>query len=95
MRSRRIDPKECMMGAIAVTEYGAVPAVAEIPKPEPGPGQILIKLRAAGMNPMDLERVADAVTEGRIVAPPIARISLEDVPAALDPALRRPASGKR
>jgi NADPH2:quinone reductase len=39
--------------AITVTEYGATPAIAEIPTPEPGPGQILLKLRAAGMNPMD------------------------------------------
>ncbi len=42
------------MRAITVTEYGATPAMAEIPTPEPGPGQILLKLRAAGMNPMDL-----------------------------------------
>ena len=41
------------MRAVTVTEYGATPAVAEIPTPEPGPGQVLIKLRAAGMNPMD------------------------------------------
>ena len=41
------------MRAVTVTEYGATPAVAEIPKPEPGPGQVLINLRAAGMNPMD------------------------------------------
>ena len=41
------------MRAVTVTEYGATPAVAEIPTPEPGPGQLLIKLRAAGMNPMD------------------------------------------
>jgi NADPH:quinone reductase len=41
------------MQAVTVTEYGATPAVAEIPTPEPGPGQLLIKLRAAGMNPMD------------------------------------------
>jgi NADPH:quinone reductase len=39
--------------AITVTEYGATPAMAEIPTPEPGPGQLLLKLRAAGMNPMD------------------------------------------
>ena len=28
-------------------------AMAEIPMPEPGQGQVLLKLRAAGMNPMD------------------------------------------
>src|SRR5690349_22060188 len=42
------------MRAATVTEYGATPGVAEIPTPEPGEGQILIRLRAAGMNPMDL-----------------------------------------
>ena len=30
-----------------------------------------------------LERVAEAVADGRIVAPPITRISLEEAPAAL------------
>ena len=60
-------------------------------------------LRAAGITginfalPMSselLERVAEAVADGRIVAPPITRISLEEAPAALDPAQARPASGK-
>src|ERR1700748_815970 len=41
------------MRAVTVTEYGATPAITEIPTPEPGRGQVLIKLRAAGMNPMD------------------------------------------
>src|SRR5258708_39057916 len=45
--------KENTMRAVTVTEYGATPAVAEMPTPEPGPGQVLIRLRAAGMNPMD------------------------------------------
>jgi NADPH2:quinone reductase len=41
------------MRAVIVSEYGGTPVVAEVPKPQPGPGQILIKLEAAGMNPMD------------------------------------------
>ena len=42
-----------LVRAVAVAEYGASPALAEIPDPQPGPGQMLIKVRAAGMNPMD------------------------------------------
>jgi threonine dehydrogenase-like Zn-dependent dehydrogenase len=40
------------------------------------------------------ERVAEAVADGRVVAPPITRISLEEAPAALSSAQPRPASGK-
>jgi NADPH:quinone reductase len=45
--------KENTMRAVTVTEYGATPGVAEVPTPEPGQRQVLIRLRAAGMNPMD------------------------------------------
>jgi NADPH2:quinone reductase len=41
------------MRAIAVSKYGAPPALTEVPDPHPGPGQVLIKIKAAGINPMD------------------------------------------
>jgi NADPH:quinone reductase len=48
------------MRAVTVREYGGTPTVAEIPTPEPGARQILIRLRAAGMNPMDLRLASGA-----------------------------------
>ncbi len=41
------------MRAVTVSEYGGTPVVGEIPTPEPGAGQVLRRMRAAGMNPMD------------------------------------------
>ena len=41
-----------------------------------------------------LQRVAEAVVDGRIVVPPITRMALEEAPAYLDPAQAQPVSGK-
>jgi NADPH2:quinone reductase len=51
------------MRAITVNEYGAAPALMEVPDPHPGPGQVLIKVEAAGMNPMDRSMAAGAWKE--------------------------------
>jgi NADPH:quinone reductase len=41
------------MRAVVVDAYGSVPVVAQLPTPQPIAGQVLLRLRAAGMNPMD------------------------------------------
>jgi NADPH2:quinone reductase len=41
------------MRAITVNEYGAAPELTEVPDPQPGRRQVLIRVEAAGMNPMD------------------------------------------
>jgi NADPH:quinone reductase-like Zn-dependent oxidoreductase len=51
------------MRAITVNEYGAAPALTEVPDPHPGPRQILIKIEAAGINPMDRSMAAGAWKE--------------------------------
>ena len=41
------------MRAVVVREYGGRAEIVELPAPEVEPGHILIKIAAAGMNPMD------------------------------------------
>jgi NADPH:quinone reductase len=47
------------MKALVATDYAPLDklAIAEVPRPEPGPGQVLIRVEAASLNPFDL-RVA-------------------------------------
>jgi NADPH:quinone reductase len=46
--------------AVTVSYYGASPVVMQLPIPAAGPGQIRIKLAAAGMNPMDASLASGA-----------------------------------
>jgi NADPH:quinone reductase-like Zn-dependent oxidoreductase len=42
-----------LMKAVRFDEYGGadVLKVVDVPKPEPGPGQVLVQVKAAGINP--------------------------------------------
>ena len=42
-----------MPKAVRFEEYGGVevPHVVDVPRPEPGPGQALVRVKAAGINP--------------------------------------------
>ena len=51
------------MRAIAVAEFGAPPELMDLPVPEPGPGEFLVHLRAAGVNPFDW-KVAEGILSG-------------------------------
>ena len=41
------------MRAIAIDAYGETPTLRELPAPEPQPGEVRLRMRAAGVNPMD------------------------------------------
>ncbi|MGV9306540.1 NADP-dependent oxidoreductase [Nonomuraea sp. NPDC003727] len=42
------------MRAVAFSGFGAAPALTELPTPEPGPGEVLVRVRAASVNGFDL-----------------------------------------
>jgi NADPH:quinone reductase-like Zn-dependent oxidoreductase len=55
--------KENEMRAIAEEEFGGPIALMDLPAPEIGTGEVLIRVRAAGVNPFDW-KVADGALEG-------------------------------
>jgi len=46
------------MRAVVLTESGAQPTIANIPVPQPGPGEVLVKMHASPINPSDLAFLA-------------------------------------
>jgi NADPH:quinone reductase-like Zn-dependent oxidoreductase len=42
------------MRAMAFTDFGATPTLTELPVPEPGPGEVLVRVRSSSVNGFDL-----------------------------------------
>ncbi|KAB2344020.1 NADP-dependent oxidoreductase [Actinomadura rudentiformis] len=53
------------MRAIAVSEFGATPALMNLPVPAPGPGEMLVKMVAAGLNPTDW-KISDGMLKDEV-----------------------------
>src|SRR5947207_925336 len=53
------------MKALVATDYGGPSkvAVAEVPTPSAGPGQVLVRVEAAALNPFDLFLISGAMRE--------------------------------
>ena len=43
------------MKALAIRRYKAPMELMELPRPHPGPGEMLVRVRAAGVNPIDFK----------------------------------------
>jgi hypothetical protein len=52
------------MKAVVVADFGAQPELTDLPVPEPGPGELLVRVHAAGMNPFAW-KVADGAIPRR------------------------------
>src|SRR3954452_17122856 len=54
-----------VMRAVVVDEFGAVPRVAELDQPHPGAGEVVVRMRAAALNPFDW-KVIDGALRGAV-----------------------------
>jgi NADPH:quinone reductase-like Zn-dependent oxidoreductase len=53
------------MHAITISSYGATPEPTDLPVPRPGPGEVLVAMSAAGLNPFDWKIIDGAVRDAR------------------------------
>ena len=82
------------MKAYQITAIGEPPALRDIPRPEPGPGEVLIRITACGLNFADL-----LMMQGRYQdtpEPPFTLgMELAGIVEAVGPGVRHPAPGAR
>src|SRR5258706_11469634 len=84
------------MKAVIVTEFGGPEQLrlAEVPDPVPGPGQVRISVRAAGVNPVDAGNRADGSWAG-LQPPCILGYDIAGVVESLGPGVSGPRPGQR
>lgn len=82
------------MRAYCIAESGAEPVLAERPKPEPGPGEVLVRIAAAGLNFADL-LIAAGTYQKMPSYPATLGLELAGTVETLGPGVAGPAPGTR
>jgi NADPH2:quinone reductase len=71
------------MRAVLLREFGAQLELAEIDKPVAGPGQVLVRVAASGVNPLDTKIQAGEAAHARIRVPAVLGLDLAGVVEAV------------
>ena len=73
------------MKAAILETYGADLRIADITVPTPGPGEVLVRIYASGINPLDTKIHAGAAPHARHPAPAVLGMDLSGVVEAVGP----------
>ncbi|MGW4464317.1 zinc-dependent alcohol dehydrogenase family protein [Micromonospora sp. NPDC004704] len=73
------------MRAVVLKEFGGPLTLEEIEKPVPGPGQVLVRVAASGVNPLDTKIRAGKAAHARVRPPAVLGMDLAGVVAEVGP----------
>jgi len=76
---------QAMMKALVLDAANAAFRLAELPKPVPGPGQVLVRIEMSGVNPLDTKIRSGTASHARHPLPAILGIDLAGKVEALGP----------
>ena len=77
------------MRALSVREAGGEFTSIELPRPTPGPGQVLVRIHASGVNPLDTKIRAGAAAHARQPLPAVLGMDLAGVVERVGPGVDR------
>jgi len=73
------------MKAVVLEEFGTDLVLRDVPRPVPGSGEVLVRVAASGVNPLDTKIRAGAAAHARVTPPMILGIDLAGVVAEVGP----------
>ena len=73
------------MKAVVLEEFGADLVLRDVPRPVPAPGEVLVRVEASGVNPLDTKIRAGAAAHARVTPPMILGIDLAGIVAEVGP----------
>ena len=82
-------PTPSLMQVLILETENAPFRLTEIPVPVPGPDQVLVRIQASGLNPLDAKIRAGAAAHARHPAPAILGLDLAGTVAAVGPGVER------
>jgi NADPH2:quinone reductase len=81
------------MKALVLEKTGELLQTRDLPRPAPGPGQVLVRVAAGGVNPLDVKIRDGKAAHAEVTPPAILGIDLAGVVAGVGPGVTRFAPG--
>ncbi len=73
------------MKALVLEAFGADLTLTDLPRPVPGPGQVLVRIAASGVNPLDTKIRTGAADHAQVTVPAVLGIDLAGTVVELGP----------